>query len=115
MGKKDRHKEKLRRRQEQNEKNNQENDQKPFDKKNKEKTIVQRTVEIDELKRKLENMKILDELARITNILEIMDDYLLTGEPSNGKISLNQYGIPRVLEYSFSKTSFPSIYLRHIG
>ena len=105
MGKKDRHKEKLRRRQEQNEKNNQENDQneqKPFDKKNKEKTIVQRTVEIDEL-------------ARITNILEIMDDYLLTGEPSNGKISLNQYGIPRVLEYSFSKTSFPSIYLRHIG
>ena len=60
-------------------------------------------------------MKILDELARITNILEIMDDYLLTGNPSNGKISLNQYGIPRVLEYSFSEISFPSIYLGHIG
>jgi len=114
MGKKDRHKEKLRRRQEQNDQNEQ-NLPKSFDKKNKEKTIEHRTVEINELKRKLENMKILDELARITNILEIMDDYLLTGEPSNGKISLNKYSIPRVLEYSFSKTSFPSIYLRHIG
>jgi len=85
-----------------------------FIKKEKEKTIEQRTIEINELKRKLDNMKILDELSRITNILEIMDDYVFSGEPKNGKISLNKYGIPRILEYSFSKTSYPSIFLRHI-
>lgn len=64
------------------------------------KTIEQRNKEIQEIKDKLNILGLSEDLSRITNIFEIMDNFIETGESVSGKILIPEY--KRKIEYVFN-------------
>lgn len=62
-------------------------------------TRDERQEEIDKIKQKISVMGLTDDLGRITNIFEIMDEYVEQGNPISGSIKLEGYN--RVIDYIF--------------
>lgn len=71
------------------------------------KSKEERINDIQEIKDKLNILGLTEDLARITNIFEIIDKFIETGESVSGKILLPEY--KRKIEYIFnSKKSIKS-------
>ena len=64
------------------------------------KTIEKRKSEIQEIKDKLNMLNLTEDLARITNIFELMENFVETGESVSGKIMLPEYR--KKIEYVFN-------------
>ena len=64
------------------------------------KTIEKREKEIQEIKDKLNILNLTDDLGRITDIFEIMENFIKTGESVSGKIMLPEY--KKKIEYVFN-------------
>tara|TARA_Y100001970_G_C13794926_1_gene632091 strand:- start:25 stop:303 length:279 start_codon:yes stop_codon:yes gene_type:complete len=60
----------------------------------------ERDNDIQEIKNKLNILGLTEDLARITNIFEIMDNFIETGESVSGKIMLPEY--KRKIDYIFN-------------
>ena len=59
----------------------------------------ERINEINEIKSKISLMGLTDDLGRITDIFDIMDKYIETGQSLTGSIKLEGYS--RILDYIF--------------
>lgn len=64
------------------------------------KTYDERKKDIQEIKDKLNILGLVEDLSRITNIFEIMDNFIETGESVSGKILIPEY--KRKIEYVFN-------------
>ena len=64
------------------------------------KGIEDREKEIRTIKEKLDNSGLGEDLSRITNIFDIMDEFVNTGVSSTGSIKLEGYD--RTLDYVFT-------------
>ena len=64
------------------------------------KTYDERKKDIKEIKDKLNILGLVEDLSRITNIFEIMDNFIETGESVSGKILIPEY--KRKIEYVFN-------------
>lgn len=64
------------------------------------KSFEDREKEINEIKDKLKILGLVENLSRITNIFEIMDTFVETGESVSGKILLNEY--KKRIDYVFN-------------
>jgi hypothetical protein len=65
------------------------------------KSKEERIHDIQEIKDKLNILGLTEDLSRITNIFEIIDTFIETGESVSGKIMLPEY--KRKIEYIFNK------------
>ena len=64
------------------------------------KNYDERKKDIQEIKDKLNILGLVEDLSRITNIFEIMDNFIETGESVSGKILIPEY--KRKIEYVFN-------------
>lgn len=77
--------------------------------------MERREVDVNRLRMQMVRLGIMEDLSKLTDIVNMMDRFVLTGESIVGSVSLEGFGVPRVMEYSFIDGKYPVVNLRSIN